>query len=112
MCAALMNLGNAYIKTGNNEMAAETYSRAIEVDNNNADLYYNLGIAYSNMKNYELAVEQNLVAIDLQPKNANAHNALAIGYYMLKEKDTARAHARIAQNLGFKMQKKLMEALK
>jgi tetratricopeptide (TPR) repeat protein len=64
------------------------------------------------MKAYDEAVEQYSIVVKMEPGNASAHNAIAIGYYMLKQYDLAYEHAAIAKELGFKVQKELLEANK
>jgi Flp pilus assembly protein TadD len=64
------------------------------------------------MQSYENAAEQYLTVIKMDSRNAAAHNALAINYYMLEQYDLARKHVKKARELGFKVQKELIDALK
>lgn len=109
--AALQNLGNAYVVLELYEDAAEQYRRAIQLEPNDSGLYYNLGVAYANLEYYEDAAGEYLAAIGIDGRNAPAHNAAAISFYMLKDYDSARYHARIAKELGFDVQKELLDAL-
>ncbi len=109
--AALQNLGNAYLTLELYEDAAQEYHRAIQLDPGNSGLHYNLGVAYANLEYYEDAADEYLAAIEIDPQNASAHNAAAISFFMLKDYDSARYHARIAKELGFDVQKELLDAL-
>ncbi len=111
IAAALQNLGNAYVALELYEDAVEQYRRAIQLEPNDSGLHYNLGVAYANLEYYEDAAGEYLAAIELDGRNASAHNAAAISFYMLKDYDSARYHARIAKELGFDVQKELLDAL-
>ena len=93
------------------EDAARQYRRAIQLDMENSGLHYNLGVAYANLEDYENAAVEYIAAIDIDPHNAAAHNAAAITFYMLKDLDSARSHARTAKELGFDVQKELLDTL-
>ncbi len=109
--AALQNLGNAYVTLKNYNAAVDCYRLAIQYQPDSSGLRYNLGVAYANMESYELAVSAYLDAVRLDPRNASAHNALAVGYYLLKDSAAALQHARIAKELGFSVQKELLDVL-
>ncbi|MCK4958145.1 MAG: tetratricopeptide repeat protein [Planctomycetes bacterium] len=111
MAAALQNLGNAYMTKELYDDAAGSYIRAIAAEPGNTALHYNLAVAYSKLEMYDESVAESLAAIELDPGSAEAHNAAAIGYYMLKQRDQARRHVQIAKQLGFAVQKQLLEAL-
>ncbi|MBW8035280.1 MAG: tetratricopeptide repeat protein [Planctomycetes bacterium] len=109
---AMQNLGNAYMNQKSFDDAVETYIQAIALAPENPDIYYNLGVAYINLNLFADAIAQYDKTIELSPKNAAAYNGLAIGYYMMKNKEMAQKHARTATKLGFKVQKKLLDAIK
>ena len=112
MFAAMVNLGNAYFEQENYIQAIGQYKRAIAAQPGEAMLYYNLGAAYSNNKNYEQAITEYLKAIQIDPKIGNAHYGLAIGYYNLKQYKSSWKHIRMAQDLGVKVEKDQLDAIK
>ena len=58
--------------------AIADYTKAIELDPNNANAYYNRGLSKLNLKNYYGAIADNTKAIELDPNNADAYFNRAI----------------------------------
>ncbi len=54
---SLNNLGNCYYVLGNNELAAEMWTRAIAADSSNLNVLYNLGMASERNGNIKAALE-------------------------------------------------------
>ena len=105
-------MGNAYFGQENYIEAIGKYKRAIELQPEEAMLYYNLGAAYSNNKDYEKAIVEYLKAVEINPKIGDAHYGLAIGFYHLEQYKSAWKHIRIAQNMGVDVKKDQLEAIK
>jgi len=112
MLSALVNLGNAYFGQDKYGVAIEHYSKAALLEPHEPMVYYNLGAAYSNNENYEEAVAAYLKAVQIDPEIGDAHYGLAFGFYQLKKYDLAWEHIKIAQNLGVKVTKDQINAIK
>jgi tetratricopeptide (TPR) repeat protein len=112
LLSALVNLGNAYFGQDNYSVAIEQYKKAVLLEPNEPMVYYNLGAAYSNNENYEQAVAAYLKAVEIDPAIGDAHYGLAFGYYQLKKYDLAWKHIKIAQDLGVKVTKEQLDAIK
>lgn len=106
--AALQNLGNALMQTGQVEQAADAYRKAIRISPQSG-LYYNLAIAFVKQKQYKEAVEQYQSAIRMDPQYAAAHHGLAVCYYYLKEKQASLKHAKLAKSLGWDVEEELLK---
>ena len=51
-------------------------NKALEIDNNNTDIYYSLGEAYENKKMYIGALTQYKKSVEINPNNAKALNKI------------------------------------
>jgi tetratricopeptide (TPR) repeat protein len=112
MLSALVNLGNAYFGQDKYGVAIKHYKKAVLLEPNETMVYYNLGAAYSNNENYEQAVAAYLKAVEIDPGIGDAHYGLAFGFYQLKKYDLAWEHIKIAQDLGVKVTKDQLDAIK
>ena len=70
---ALINLGQAYLVTGNSSSAVASFNRAIEVDPENPTPYMYRGFVYFITGYYDLALQDHNHAIRLDPKNGQAY---------------------------------------
>ena len=75
----LYNLGNAYLKSGNYELANYQYKRAYEINNTNVELLCNMGIASERLGAFPEAAAAYKKALVLDPKN----NPAAYNYSLL-----------------------------
>ncbi len=66
--------GNEKIESGDFEGAVEAYTRAIEMDPNNARAYYNRAIAFEMLGDPFNALEDYTKAIEIRPDYAEAYN--------------------------------------
>ncbi len=112
MLSALVNLGNAYFGQDKYNVAIMHYKKAVLLEPNEPMVYYNLGAAYSNNENYEQAVAAYLKAVEIDPGIGDAHYGLAFGFYQLKKYDLAWEHIKIARDLGVKVTKDQLDAIK
>ena len=62
--------GYAFQNAGNYKQAIEAYSRAIELDPNDAWVYFNRGVAYDNLGDYQQAINDYKTAAKLGYKPA------------------------------------------
>ena len=112
MISALVNLGNAYFGQDKYSVAIEHYKKAVRFEPHEPMVYYNLGAAYSNNEDYEQAVAAYLKAVEIDPGIGDAHYGLAFGFYQLKKYGLAWKHIKIAQDLGVKVTKDQLNAIK
>ena len=112
MVVSLMGLGNSYFGKKKYNSAIELYKSAVRISPNDGTIHYNLGAAYSNKEDYKQAVASYLKAVELEPEMGDAHNGLAFAFYKLKEYEPASRHIKIAEDLGFQIDKELLRAIK
>ncbi|KAK2145566.1 hypothetical protein LSH36_673g01049 [Paralvinella palmiformis] len=99
--------GNNFMKQEKITEAVECYSRAIELDNNNAVYYCNRAAAYNKLNNFHQAVSDCDTAIDIDPKYSKAFNRrglaqMALHQYKEAKSSFAQALDLEPQNEGYK----------
>lgn len=109
MAAAFQNLGNAYIRQDRTAEAVETYRSGLAQDPANNGLRYNLAAALAKMDLHQQALVEYLEVIRRDPSDAKSYNGAAISYYYLKQYQSAKLYAEKASQLGFDVQKELLE---
>jgi len=77
---AYKTLGLAYVRTGQIDLAIETYRRALQVNPDSGSIRYNLANTYANMGRFDEAIREYQAAIALNPKNFAVYNNLAVTY--------------------------------
>ena len=75
--------GNALVTSGKNQEAVEAFTRAIELDPQNARTYYHRGGVYGRLEDYRRAIRDFDRAIELNPKLAEAYIDRGVAYEML-----------------------------
>ncbi len=80
---AYVNLGVAYLKTGQTKKAIETLGKGIEKCPT-SDIFNNLGIAYEEKGDIAKAYANYMRASQLNPNNIETHENLARIYYKVK----------------------------
>jgi tetratricopeptide (TPR) repeat protein len=83
------DMGNYYANLKKYDLAIKSYTKAIELNPNDANTYYNRGIAYNKLKNYSSAIKDYTKAIELNPNDADAYNNRGLVYTHLKKDDLA-----------------------
>ena len=68
-----MDAARNHYQQGNFVQAITDYTKAIELEPNNAAAYYNRGIVYSNSGNLEQAIQNFTKAIELDPRKIEAY---------------------------------------
>jgi len=109
MAAAFQNLGNAYMLQQRIEEAVDAYRRGVVQDPANTGLRYNLAAALAKMDLHKQAVTEFLEVIRRDPSDARSYNGAAISYYYLQDYQAAKLYAEKAAQLGFNVQKQLLE---
>ena len=72
--------GNRAYDEGRQQFAIDEYSKAIEIDPENATAYYNRGIVYADLEHPEDALKDYNKAIELDPNDALAYNNRGVAY--------------------------------
>jgi len=86
---AYNNRGNAYSELKQYEEAIEDYSKAIELNPNDAEAYNNRGTAYDELQHQEEAIGDYSKAIELDPNDAEAYNNRGNAYGELQHQEEA-----------------------
>ena len=88
---AYLDIGRAYIKSGDFRMAEEVLESADKLDARNSSILFYLGIAKKNLSKLDEAVKSLSRALSLEPQNANIILELADSY--LLKNNLARAES-------------------
>jgi tetratricopeptide (TPR) repeat protein len=81
--AAHINIGKAFVDTGNPAKAIEHFDLAIKLNSNVPEIYYNRGRALRQLSQYDKALESYTQAINLDPSSYFAFNNRAIVFNIL-----------------------------
>ena len=87
-------------KDGNYQGAIDDWSKAIEIDPQNAVAYYNRGLANSNLKDYQAAIDDWSKAIEINPQHANAYHNRGSARELVNDLEGACDDWRKAVGLG------------
>lgn len=87
---AFKNKGNDLMRNGLYKEAAEQYTRAIELNPDNAVYYCNRAAAFSRLENHENVIEDCEQAVKLDPFYGKAYGRLGIAYSNLNMFKKAR----------------------
>lgn len=102
--AMFVNLGLAYRRTNNDEMAIEAYQAGLAIDPNFWDALYNLGRLHLDAYKFDDAIPLYERCIALRPTEAEAYNNLGTAYKYKGDGDKAVAAfekaIRLAPNYG------------
>jgi len=95
------NLGLAYAKNAQEELAIQEYKEAITLNPSLAEAHYNLASVYYDRGSFAHAIASYKKALEVNPAMAEAHYNLGAAYYETKQFDLAWEEAREAQRLGY-----------
>ncbi|CAH0562246.1 unnamed protein product [Brassicogethes aeneus] len=84
------NLGNTHMKNASYVEAVEEYTKAIELNPNNAVYFCNRAAAYSRLEKHLEAIIDSQEAIRLDPTYGKAYGRLGIAYSNLNKYEDAR----------------------
>lgn len=76
----LKNQGNELMKQDKYKEAYDSYTRAIELDNNNAVYYSNRAASLSKLSDHEAALKDCLDAIEIDPTYSKAYGRMGLAY--------------------------------
>ena len=96
---AYFNRGRAYAEQGDDDLAIDDYTAAIELDPQFAQAYNGRGRAYDEQGDYEQAMEDYTAAIELDPQYAEAYNNRGLIYDPQGEYEQAIADFTVAIEL-------------
>ena len=94
--SAELNIGYAYLKTGDFGKSEKAYRGALLLDPTSAAAHYDLAIALKMEDQIEASQVEFQKAIDLDPRLAEAHYSLGIAYWQLGDFPKAIEHMRAA----------------
>jgi len=83
------DMGNYYANLKKDDLAIKSYTKAIELNPNDADTYYNRGNSYYDLKDYSSAIKDYTKAIELNTNYVYAYYNRGLSYYKLKKYDLA-----------------------
>lgn len=84
-----VNRGAAYQKLFQNDAALNDYSKAIELNNNNPNVFLYRGFLYYQTNNYPEALKDFDAVIDIDPENPFAYYNRGMIYFKEEEEDKA-----------------------
>lgn len=84
------NQGNDHMRTGNHQEAYDSYTKAIEIDPNNAIYYANRAAASSKLNKHSEALRDCRQAIEIDPKYVKAYGRLGLAYANLGDHKNSR----------------------
>ena len=83
------DLGNKAFQSGNYEEAVEMFSKAIEVNPNEAVYYSNRSGSYASLKNYDKALEDGTKCVQLRPEWGKAYQRKGLAEFYTGDYDAA-----------------------
>ncbi|CAG0896609.1 unnamed protein product, partial [Darwinula stevensoni] len=86
----LKNQGNGLMKSENFLAAADHYTKAIELDGNNAVYYGNRAAAFCKLDRYQDAISDCEKSLQLDPKYSKAYGRMGLAYLHLNNAGKAR----------------------
>mmetsp|Transcript_20887 Transcript_20887/g.37018 ORF Transcript_20887/g.37018 Transcript_20887/m.37018 type:complete len:388 (+) Transcript_20887:84-1247(+) len=92
--------GNALMKTGDYDGAADKYTEAIELDCSNHILFSNRAAAYMKAQNFTMALADASRCVDMAPNWAKGHSRLGAAFEALNEPLKAENAYKKARDLG------------
>ena len=76
-------MGDECFKKGEYETAITNYNQALQINPNDADLYYKRGLAHYYLGDYETAIADYSQAIQINFKYAKSYNKRGLARYQL-----------------------------
>jgi tetratricopeptide (TPR) repeat protein len=92
--------GRAYYDKKDNDRAIADYSKAIELNQQNANAYFDRGNAYLGKNDHDRAIVDYSKAIELNPQYAEAYYNRAVAYNVKGDKERSDADAGKAAQLA------------
>jgi len=84
-----LDMGSYYANLKKDDLAIKSYTKAIEINPNDADTYFYRGNSYYNLKDYSSAINDFTKVIELNPNDSNGYINRGLSYYKLKKYDLA-----------------------
>lgn len=83
------NLAISYIRVEDNENATKAYKKALDLDQNDIQLYINYGYHQYNLKNYQETVDVMNKVLEKEPGQKEAVQYIALSYNMMGNTEKA-----------------------
>lgn len=84
-----LNLGDAAYYAGEYEKAIDNYTKAIEINPEDAMAYNNRGVAYHKLEQYENAISDLTKAIEIHSEESNYYRNRGVSYHHFKQYEKA-----------------------
>jgi Tfp pilus assembly protein PilF len=110
--AAYNNRGLVLANKKQFDRAIKDYEQALRITSRSPDVYYNRGLAHYYKQHYDLAIADYNQALLLNPRYSNAYHNRAIAHYMKNEYQKALQDIETMQQMGFKIDTKLLNTLR
>jgi tetratricopeptide (TPR) repeat protein len=105
--------GTLYAGKGDYDKAIADYSKAIEINPRDADVYSNRGAAYADGKGqYDKAIADYSKALEINPRYGLASGNRLVAYIEKKEYEKAWDDVNRAQDLGIQIPPEILKALR
>jgi protein O-mannosyl-transferase len=105
------NRGLCYLQLKKYKNAIDDFTTAIKYDPQYADAFFNRGVVYNDMGNFRESIVNNTLAIKCNSGYAKAYYNRAGAHFMLHHYNLALADALKAQQLGFYVDPRFIEAI-
>ena len=105
------NLGICYNKLGQVDDEIQAYKKALAIEPGMVAALMSLGNAYFGKQSYNAAIEQYHKALWIKPDDGTIHYNLGAAYFNKANYQQAAKHVKIAEKLGFKVDKDLLNAI-
>lgn len=91
-----VNIGNAYLRSGDKQSAMHSFQQAIKTDPENALAFSRLGDIENENGGIQKAASYFARACSLEPENSSYHASAGAAYLQLKDNDRAITHLRLS----------------
>ena len=109
---AHINLGEAYRAKKMTDEALREYRRAISLSPQRPEPYNHLGVLYLEMKRFDEAIDQFKKSVSLRPDYGEAFFNMAVAHYYRRDYQKAWDYVQKSSGLGYKVNPRLIEALR
>ena len=83
--------GNAYSRNGAYERAIDSYTKAIQLQDDFADAYFNRGVSYYELGQFLPAISDLTRAIEINPYDDNYYGRRSLAYLFADQPELAQA---------------------
>ena len=102
---ALLGIASYYEDQGNFEKAVKALKKIQNISSHNPRIYVTFGNLYIKMKKYDKALAAYKRAVELNPKEGFYHYMISLIYKEMGDHKKSLKHKKIAEKLGFEVEK-------